>query len=167
MKITNLQWKKASPWLLISVLVIAIDQLSKYIIMKNLYVGEPLKLLPFFNFILSFNQGASFGFLNQAGGWQVLFLIAVTLIIFVILLIWLLRLDYPNSWLACALALILGGAIGNLIDRLRIRYVIDFLDFHLGDWHFATFNIADSAIVMGVTMIILQALYKKKLSSKM
>ncbi len=162
MKINKTQWLKAMPWFLISILIIIIDQCSKYIILKNFYLEENLRVLPFFNLILRYNQGASFGFLNQAGGWQVLFLSAISFIVIVILFIWLLRIAYPNAWLACALSLILGGATGNLIDRLRFHYVIDFFDFHVGAWHYATFNVADSAVVIGVAMVILQALFKQK-----
>jgi signal peptidase II len=162
MKITSSQFRKAIPWLLLIILVILLDQFSKYLVLKNLYVGQPLQLLPFFNFNLSFNQGSAFGFLNQAGGWQVLFLSAVSVVIIILLLIWLLRLSYPNTWTAAALSLVVGGAAGNLIDRVRLSMVVDFLDFHIGSWHYATFNVGDSAIVIGVIMLLLQTFFKER-----
>ena len=154
----SLQWRKAGPWFAVSLLVIILDQFSKIFIVNFFSARQSLRLLPFFNLILSYNQGASFGFLNQAGGWQVIFLSLISVVVIVGLIIWLLRLSYPNAWLACALSMILGGAAGNLIDRIRLHYVIDFFDFHLGNWHYATFNVADSAIVIGVIMIVLQSL---------
>ncbi len=150
--------RRVLPWFLLIILVILLDQLSKYLILHYLHVGEPVKLLSVFNLILSFNPGAAFGFLNQAGGWQVLFFCVLSIVVILVLVIWLMRLSYPNAWTACALSLIIGGAAGNLIDRLRFSFVIDFFDFHISDWHYATFNVADSAIVVGVGMLLLQTL---------
>lgn len=155
------QLRNAGPWFLLILVVIAIDQLTKNLILHHLNVGQPLRLLPFFNFTLSFNQGSAFGFLNQASGWQVAFLSLISIIIIILLLFWLLRLRYPNSWTACALSLVIGGAAGNLIDRLRLSVVVDFFDFHIGIWHYATFNVADSAIVIGVIMLLLQNFFKR------
>ncbi len=161
MKISRSQFINATLWLLVSVFIVLLDQLSKHWIRQHINVGQPLELLPFFNLILSFNQGSAFGFLNQAGGWQVIFFSVFSLAIIIILFIWLLRLKYPNSWTACALSLIIGGAAGNLIDRIRFSMVVDFFDFHIGDWHYATFNVADSAIVAGVLMILIQSFFRK------
>lgn len=154
--------KKVIPWLLLSVFVVVVDQLSKYWVLHTLSTGNTIHLLPFFNFIFSYNQGAAFGFLRQTGSWHVLFLSGISIIVIVGLLIGLLRLKYPNPWIACALALVMGGAIGNLIDRIRFSVVIDFLDFHIGDWHYATFNIADSAIVIGVIILLFKTFIRKK-----
>jgi signal peptidase II len=162
MKKLKSQFVKVLPWFGLIALVILIDQISKYFILHHLYVGEQIKLLPVFNIILSFNPGAAFGFLNQAGGWQVLFFSGLSILVILILLIWLFRLSYPNAWTACALSFIIGGAAGNLIDRLRFSFVIDFFDFHINNWHYATFNVADSAIVAGVLMLLLHAFFKKK-----
>lgn len=153
--------RRSLPWFLLSVLVILLDQASKYWITHRLKLEESIRLLPFFNFTLRFNQGGSFGFLRGAGGWQIIFLSAVSIIVIIALSIWLLRLHYPNSWTACALSLVIGGAAGNLIDRLRLSSVVDFFDFHIGNWHYATFNVADSAIVIGIIMLLLQSLFKK------
>lgn len=162
MKITKSQLYKASPWFLLSILVILLDQFAKYWIMHYLSGGKSLRLLPFFNLILSYNEGAAFGFLGRQSGWQVLFLSTISVIVIVVLLIWLLRLSYPSAWAACALSLVIGGAAGNLIDRVRYSVVTDFFDFHIGNWHYATFNVADSAIVIGVFMLLLQTCFKKK-----
>ncbi len=162
MKINKHQFSKATPWFLVSILVILLDQFTKFLVMSYLYVEQPLRLLPFFNLILRYNQGAAFSFLGGAGGWQILFLSIISIVVIIALLIWLLRLSYPSTWTACALSLIIGGAAGNLIDRIRFSFVIDFFDFHIGSWHYATFNLADSAIVVGVFMLLLHTLFNKK-----
>ena len=162
MKINESQFCKARPWFLLIILVIVVDQFVKHLIMHHLYVEQPLRVLPFFNLILRYNQGAAFSFLSQAGGWQVLFLSAISVIVILVLSVWLLRLSYPNAWTACALSLVIGGSAGNLIDRIRFSMVIDFFDFHIGNWHYATFNMADSAIVIGIAMLLLQTFFKKK-----
>lgn len=162
MNLNKWQLRKAGPWFLLSVLVIAVDQFSKYWVMHLLYLKKPLEIFPFFNLIFRYNKGAAFSFLSQEGGWQVLFLSIISIVAILFLLIWLLRLSYPNTWTASALSLVIGGAAGNLIDRIRFSVVIDFFDFHIGDWHYATFNIADSAIVVGVIMLLLQTLFGQR-----
>ncbi|MBS0350707.1 MAG: lipoprotein signal peptidase [Proteobacteria bacterium] len=162
MKQKIFHFREAAAWFLVSALVIVLDQFSKYLVMNYLYVEQPVTLLPFFNLILRYNQGAAFSFLGQAGGWQVLFLSLISIVVIIILLIWLLRLTYPNSWIACGISLVIGGAAGNLIDRLRFSVVIDFFDFHVSNWHYATFNVADSAIVVGVIMLLLHTVFYHK-----
>ncbi len=162
MKISQSQLYKVRLWFLLILLVIFVDQLTKYVMSHHFHVESSLRLSPFFNLILSYNQGAAFSFLKEAGGWQVAFFSIISVIVIVVLLIWLLRLSYPNAWTACALSFLIGGAAGNLIDRMRIAFVIDFIDFHIKDWHFATFNVADSAIVTGVLMLLLKTFFKKK-----
>lgn len=162
MKITKTQWLKAFPWFFLSLVVVLIDQWSKFWVMHHLQAEHPFKVLPFFNLTLRFNTGAAFNFLGAAGGWQVFFLSLISIAVIIFMVVWLLRLSYPNLWTACALSLLLGGAAGNLVDRLRISYVIDFFDFHLWHWHYATFNVADSAIVAGVLMLMIQIFFKNK-----
>lgn len=162
MKITASQLAKARPWFLLILFIIVVDQFVKHLIRHHLYVEQPLQVLPFLNLVLRYNQGAAFSFLSQAGGWQVLFLSAISVVVIMVLSVWLLRLSYPNSWTACALSLVIGGATGNLIDRIRFGMVIDFFDFHIGNWHYATFNTADSAIVVGIAMLLLQTFFKKR-----
>lgn len=156
--------KKAWPWIFLSILIIALDQLSKYFVLKNISAQTVIKIFPFLNLILSLNAGASFGFLNNQNGWQIYILSGVSITISIILIVWLCRLSRSEWIIACPLSLILGGAIGNLIDRIRMGVVTDFVDFHIGHWHFATFNVADTAISIGTTWLILRLLYESVVS---
>jgi signal peptidase II len=141
-------------WLWLTLLIIIADQITKGWVSASFAYRELLPITPFFNLTLAHNPGAAFSFLSNAGGWQRWFFSAVALGISVAILIWLKRLNPNERLLACALALILGGAIGNLIDRVVYGYVIDFLDFHLAGYHWPAFNVADSAIVMGAALLI-------------
>jgi signal peptidase II len=142
-------------WLLISVIVIICDQLSKWLIVAFLSMGNAVRLLPFLNFDLVYNRGAAFSFLSTEGGWQVFFLMAMSLAITGLLVYWLAKTPASFRWQSVALALIIGGALGNLIDRVRLHKVVDFIDFHINRWHFATFNVADMAVSIGVFILIL------------
>ncbi len=142
-------------WLAVFVLVA--DQLSKLWAQRALVHGEVV-LTPFFNFALAYNTGAAFGFLSGASGWQNFFFVAVAIAVGAVIIVMLRRLKPGDTLVAAALWLILGGAIGNLADRLRLGHVVDFLDFHLGGWHFWTFNVADSAITIGAALLILDSL---------
>lgn len=157
----SFNYRKSAPWFLLSILVVILDQISKFWIIHRLQVEESLRILPFLNFTLRYNQGGAFSFLREAGGWQIIFLSTVSILVILALSIWLLRLHYPDRWTACSLSLVIGGAAGNLIDRVRLGNVIDFFDFYIGNWHYATFNIADSAIVIGIIMLLLQNFFKK------
>lgn len=142
-------------WLVLSGLVFLADQLSKYLVLMYLNFQIPLKINNFFNLYLDFNTGASFGFLSQQNGFQVwLFAAVAAIAICVIIGIFLKK--RINSWASAGLALILGGAAGNLTDRLMYRYVIDFLSFHYKQHYFATFNLADSAVCLGVFLLWLK-----------
>lgn len=154
--------KKAWIWLWVSVFIVFLDQSSKWLVVHFLSYGQPYVLLPFFNLWLNYNPGAAFGFLGLAGGWQVFLLSAISIVVSVILVVWLGRTPRKDWMMALALSLILGGAIGNLIDRLRFHYVVDFFDFHIGEWHFATFNVADSAITIGVIFLMIRLLFFNK-----
>ncbi|MGI9228391.1 MAG: signal peptidase II [Gammaproteobacteria bacterium] len=142
-------------WLLLSALVVAVDQLSKFLAVRQLDFGEPYHLLPGFNLTLVHNTGAAFSFLQDAGGWQRYFFIVLAVIVSLAVIVWLLRLPRQQHWPALALALILGGALGNLWDRLQLGYVIDFLDVYYGRWHWPVFNVADSAITLGAVLLII------------
>lgn len=143
-------------WMPLSCLVVLIDQLSKHIALTHLVYATPKVILPFLNLTLIYNTGVSFGFLHKAlGEWQQFFLIAMTATISTFILIWLYRVPAKERLTAFSLALIFGGAVGNLIDRVRFAYVVDFLNFHIGAWHFAVFNLADAAISIGAALIIL------------
>lgn len=139
-------------WL--ALLVVVLDQLSKVVVSSWLQLYESVAVLPFFNFTLLHNPGAAFSFLADAGGWQRWFFTAIALFVSVVITVWLRRLPAEEKWQAAALALILGGALGNVIDRLRFGYVVDFLDFYYQQWHWPAFNIADSAITVGVAILL-------------
>ncbi len=154
--------KKAWPWLLLSICVIAIDQFSKLYLNTHLTLGQPVEVLPFFNLTLAYNPGAAFSFLGEQTGWQIWLFTSISLAISIILIAWLLKTPRKDALLACSLSLILGGAVGNLIDRVLYGYVIDFADFHIGSWHFATFNIADSAVCIGAGLLIVHLIFFSK-----
>ena len=150
----------------LSGLVIVLDQLSKWIISSSFSLHETLAVMPFFNLTLAHNTGAAFSFLAQAGGWQRWFFVGLTTVISIALLIWLKKLSTQAKLEAIAISLILGGAIGNVIDRIYYGYVVDFLDFYYGTAHFAAFNIADSAICIGAGLLIIDSFMSKPESDK-
>ncbi len=113
--------------------------------------------MPFFDLVVVHNTGAAFGFLSQAGGWQNVFFVAVAIVISTVILVMTYRLGAKDRLLAVALMLVLGGALGNLVDRLRFGYVVDFLDVYYQAWHWPAFNVADSAITIGALLLILDA----------
>ena len=152
-------------WLWLSVLVVILDQLSKIFVAEHLAFKPPMELTSWLNFVLAHNTGAAFSFLGDAGGWQRWFFAVLASVVSIVLIVWISRLPKKACWLACSLALILGGAVGNLIDRVRFGYVIDFIDFHIGTWHFATFNIADCAISIGAVMMLIDAFFLKTTES--
>lgn len=141
-------------WLILALGVIALDQLSKFWILAHFQLMESVPVSSFFNLVLVFNSGAAFSFLADAGGWQKWFFILLALGIAGWLLV-MLRQHARERLLPAALALVLGGALGNVIDRLRFDAVVDFLDFHLAGYHWPAFNIADSAISVGVVLMLL------------
>jgi signal peptidase II len=150
-------------WLALSSLVVVLDQISKAVITHQLMRGEGIEVTPFFNLVLAYNRGAAFSLLAGASGWQRSFFITLALAA-IALILWLLR-KYSGQPLFCfALALILGGAVGNLIDRALVGEVVDFLDFHAFGWHWPAFNIADSAITCGAALLIWDGLRPRKQS---
>jgi signal peptidase II len=148
-------------WLLISFAVIVLDQLTKFWIAGAFHYGDSLPLLSFFNLVHAHNTGAAFSFLAGEAGWQRFFFIGIALAASV-LIVYLLKKHAAERWFCVALSLILGGALGNVIDRVRLGYVIDFLDFYYASWHFPAFNVADSAITVGAALLILDSLRKKE-----
>lgn len=145
-------------WLWLSVVVIALDQASKAVAVATLTPGESLGVLPSFNLTLMYNTGAAFSFLSNADGWQRWLFAGIAVVVSVIIVGWLRKLHTGARWQAAALALILGGALGNLWDRLVLGHVVDFLDVYYGQAHWPAFNIADSAIVVGAGMLVIEAL---------
>ena len=145
-------------WLWLSFGVIVLDQITKRIAEYQLVQFAPMEILPFLNFALVYNQGAAFSFLSDAGGWQRWFFTALALLVSAIIVWWLYRLKRGETGTAISLALILGGAIGNVIDRILHGHVIDFIDVHYAGYHWPTFNIADSAITIGAVILIAASL---------
>ncbi len=141
-------------WLALAAGVMLLDQVSKAWVLGSLRLMESLTVTAFFNLVLVFNPGASFSFLADAGGWQKWFFVILALAISAWLAV-MLRRHAAERLLPAALALILGGALGNVIDRLRFDAVVDFLDFHAAGHHWPAFNVADSAISVGVALILL------------
>lgn len=150
----------ALPWLWLSALVIVLDLGTKYLASSNLDYGMPVPVLPFFNLTLLHNTGAAFSFLADQGGWQRWFFAVLAVGVSIMLIAWLYRLPRSDRWLPIALALVLGGALGNLYDRLVLGYVVDFIHVYYGNYHFPAFNIADCAISVGAVMIALDMFRK-------
>jgi signal peptidase II len=142
-------------WSWVSVLLLALDRVTKMWSMAHLTLGEPVKVLPVFNLTLAYNTGAAFGFLNSEPGWQNVFLGGLAVLVSVVVLVWMFRLPVRERWVGIALSLVVGGALGNVWDRVLYGYVIDFLSFHWEDWSFAIFNVADSGICVGAFMLML------------
>jgi len=142
-----------APWLTIAAVVVLADQGVKGLIVAALQPGESRAYTGFFNLVLAYNRGAAFSLLADASGWQRPVFMAVALAA-VALIVWLLRRPSSNRVFSLGLSLILGGALGNLWDRARLGYVIDFLDFHALGYHWPAFNVADSAITVGAALLI-------------
>ena len=155
----KLMVKRPWSWLWLSAVLVALDQLTKCWANNALLPGQPYPVFPFLNFTLHHNAGAAFSFLSSGSGWQVYFFALITVLVVVALLVWLGRLSSQNTLLELAIALVIGGAIGNLIDRVRLHYVIDFFDFYVKTWHYATFNVADSAVCVGVFLLVLHTFF--------
>ncbi len=146
-------------WLAVAALVIGLDQLTKWLADHYLVDGEPLSVLPSFNLTLAYNTGAAFSFLADAGGWQRWFFAGLAVLVSGFIYAWLRRLPSEEKVTAFALTLILGGALGNLIDRLYLGYVIDFIDVYYRHYHWPAFNLADSAITVGATLLVITTLF--------
>lgn len=143
------------PWLGLSVAVAILDQLTKVLAERGLEYAQPVEVTFFFNLTLLYNTGAAFSFLSDGSGWQRWFFVAVALVMGGFILVWLWKLKRAETWLAIALTLVLGGAVGNLWDRVTLGYVVDFISVHYQSWYFPAFNIADSAITIGAIMLII------------
>ena len=134
--------------------IVIIDQITKGMANAWLIYGQPNPLLPRLNITLHYNEGAAFSFLSDAGGWQRYFFSVVAAAVSLVIIVWLRRLSAAEVGLAWSLALVLGGAVGNLIDRVFLGYVVDFISVHWAGWYFPTFNVADSAITLGAVGLI-------------
>jgi signal peptidase II len=152
-------------WLAIAAIVIILDQLSKAAITSHFVYGESLTITSFFNLVLAHNTGAAFSFLSEAGGMQ-RWLFSIIAIVASVWIVWLLHKHQAEKLFSFALAFILGGALGNLIDRIAYGYVVDFLDCHWAGYHFAAFNVADAAITAGAMLLILDGLRSARHAGK-
>jgi signal peptidase II len=155
--------RSAWPWLAVSASVVAADQLSKAAIERRLELFDFVSVLPVLNITRLHNTGAAFSFLASASGWQRWFFIALSLTVGAALLVWIIRSPRKGqSVLVAGLSLILGGALGNVIDRIRLGYVIDFIHVHWQQAYFPAFNVADSAITLGAACLLLDALVESR-----
>ncbi|MCB1926268.1 MAG: lipoprotein signal peptidase [Gammaproteobacteria bacterium] len=143
-------------WL--SVVVLVLDQATKFWILATFHEYEVLTVLPVFNLTLVYNTGAAFSFLSDAGGWQRWFFIGLGTLVSIIMVVWLLRLRSGERLVGVGLAMVIGGAVGNIIDRVWLGKVVDFLQWHWHDAYFPSFNVADSAITLGVALLLLDGL---------
>lgn len=153
-------------WLVLSIFLLALDQISKWVVTSEMSLYQTIDILPVFNFTYVHNYGAAFSFLSEAGGWQKYFFSIIAVTISVLLIYWLKKLPATNKLLCSAYALVLAGAIGNLIDRLVHGYVIDFLHVYYQQYDFPVFNIADVAISIGAALLLLDAFFEQKESDK-
>ncbi|MBP5947203.1 MULTISPECIES: signal peptidase II [Pseudomonas] len=151
-------------WLWLSLLVLVIDQASKFYFENKLEMFQQIVVIPdLFSWTLAYNTGAAFSFLADSSGWQRWLFALIAIVVSAVLVVWLKRLGRNETWLAIALALVLGGALGNLYDRVALGHVIDFILVHWQNrWYFPAFNIADSAISVGAVMLALDMFKSKK-----
>ena len=149
-------------WVGLSIVAIILDQWTKWIASTHLVYGEQNPVLPFLNWTLLHNYGAAFSFLSDAGGWQRYFFTGLAGLVSIIFLFWLMRMPKKMIILPAAIALILGGAIGNLIDRVTLGYVVDFIHVYYNDSHFPAINIADSAITLGTILLLIDTFFLEK-----
>ena len=145
-------------WLAVAALVVFADIETKQWASQGIELYRPQQVTDWLNLTLAHNYGAAFSFLSDAGGWQRWFFMVLASVVTLVLFVWLLRLPRGEWRTGLALGFIIGGAIGNLIDRIQLGYVVDFIDVHYGGWHWPAFNVADSAITCGVILLLLDAL---------
>lgn len=143
----------------LALLIFAIDQITKLLVIALMH-SNSVPIMPFLNFTLGYNKGAAFGILDAASGWQRWFFIAIAVFISIIIIIWSKKLSKYDVWEKIALGLVLGGAWGNLLDRIRLGHVVDFIDFYIKNWHWYTFNVADIAICIGAVLLAVYGLRK-------
>ncbi len=144
-------------WLGIAIIIVLLDQVTKITMSRLLVYGQSEVITPYFNLVMVYNQGAAFSFLANSGGWQRWFFSGLAFVVS-LAIIWMLWKNASQRLFCWSLSLILGGAVGNLIDRLIYGHVIDFLDFHIGTLHWPAFNVADSAITLGAALFVLDEL---------
>ena len=154
-------------WYMLSFTVIIIDQITKYFAVEKLALHEVKSIYEGFNLILIYNEGAAFSFLSDAGGWQRWFLIGVSCIVCVFIVVWMYQSISKSKCLLAGLSLILGGALGNLWDRLSLGYVVDFIEVYYENFYWPAFNIADSSITIGAILLILDSFFIDRSNNKL
>jgi signal peptidase II len=154
---TERDWRLAFGWLAVSLVIVLLDLWTKHLASMNLALYRPEELTSWLNLTLAHNYGAAFSFLSDAGGWQRWLFTVLASVVTVVLIVWLFRLKANEKLTAASLGMIIGGAVGNLIDRIVNGYVVDFIDVYYGEWHWPAFNLADSAITGGVILMLLDA----------
>ena len=152
-------------WLLLSAVVVALDQLTKHVVQQTVPFGSPIRVTPFFDLVLVYNPGAAFSFLSTAPGWQRELFIGIAAVA-AVLIVFLLRRNVADRLFCFALGLILGGALGNLVDRILLGAVVDFLHFHVAQYYWPAFNVADSAITCGAGLLIWDSLRRSNARPK-
>jgi len=157
---------KVYRWLALTALAVILDQLTKQLVVEQMQLYQRIEIMPFFNLFYVHNYGAAFNFLSDQQGWQRWFLSAITSFISLGILYWMSRLKASQRLLIIALALVLGGALGNLYDRLMYGYVIDFIDWYVGSYHWPSFNIADASISLGAALLILDTFVNPETGKK-
>ncbi|WP_421846798.1 signal peptidase II [Marinomonas sp.] len=156
-------WKRVQRWWALALILFVLDWVTKQAVVSNLFYGQEIAVFPFFDLTLRYNTGAAFSFLAQAGGWQRWFFSLIALAVVVGISWRLVKIAESNRLEALALTFVLGGAVGNLYDRLVYGHVVDFLQFHWQQsWYFPAFNLADSAITIGVILMLLESFVSKK-----
>lgn len=148
-------------WIYVALAVVVLDQLTKWAVVRFVPLYERIAVMPFLNITHQRNEGAAFSFLANASGWQRWFFIALALVVSVVLMLWLRRIRADQTVLAIGLSLVLGGALGNVIDRVMHGYVVDFIYFNWRTWDFPAFNIADTAISIGAGCLLLDAFLER------
>jgi signal peptidase II len=151
--------KMAFAWLLMSALIVVLDLWTKGLATESLTLYRPVELTSWLNMTLAHNYGAAFSFLSDAGGWQRWLFTGLASVVTVVLIIWLVRLPPEDKLTSAALGLVIGGAVGNLVDRINNGYVVDFIDVYYRNWHWPAFNLADSAITGGVILLLLDGIF--------
>lgn len=149
-------------WLGLAIVAILLDQWTKSIASSHLNYADPVAVLPFLNWTLLHNYGAAFSFLSDAGGWQRYLFTGLAALVSLLFVIWLMRMPKRLVILPLAIALILGGAMGNLIDRISLGYVVDFIHVYYQNHHFPAFNLADSAITLGTILLLIDTFFLEK-----
>lgn len=158
----TMSWPRFLAWIGLAVVLVILDLWTKHLATQNLELYRPRIITAWLNLTLAHNDGAAFSLLAGAGGWQRWFFTTVAVVVSVVLMMWLKRLPNGARLLPVSLMMVLGGAIGNMVDRVRLGYVVDFIDVHYQGWHWPAFNLADSVIVVGVILLLIEGFIPRR-----